>query len=84
MVNATGWDMDEGYATTTVPSLRMVVDVSDWDASTWQNLTGQSGHAFHDHYTDQADAWTRGEQYPWAYTVEAVDQAMEDQLTLTP
>lgn len=84
VVNATGWDLDDGYATTTVPSFRMVVDVGDWDASTWQNLTGQSGHAFHDHYTDQAEGWTRGEQYAWAYSEDAVDAATEDALTLTP
>lgn len=84
VVNATGWDLDAGYATTTVPSLRMVVDVGDWDASTWQNLTGQSGHAFHEHYTDQADGWARGEQYPWAYSAEAVNSAAEETLTLTP
>ena len=84
MVNATGWEMDEGYATTTVPSMRMVIDVGSWDASTWQNLTGQSGHAFHPHYTDQAEGWTSGEQYPWAYSPEAVEQAAEDTLTLMP
>ena len=84
VVNATGWDMDEGYETTTVPSLRMVIDVSDWDASTWQNLTGQSGHAFHPHYRDQAEGWATGDQYAWTYSPEAVDRAEEDSLTLTP
>ena len=68
----------------TVPSLRMVVDVSDWDASTWQNLTGQSGHAFHEHYRDQAEDWATGEQYAWGFSPEAVDAAVEDTLTLTP
>lgn len=84
VVNATGWEMDEGYATTTVPSLRMVVDVGDWDASTWQNLTGQSGHAFHEHYRDQAEDWATGTQYAWGFSPEAVDASAEDTLTLTP
>ena len=84
VVNATGWEMDEGYATTTVPSLRMVVDVGDWDASTWQNLTGQSGHAFHEHYRDQAEDWATGTQYTWGFSPDAVDAAAEDTLTLTP
>ena len=84
VVNATGWDLDDGYATTTVPSFRTVVDVGDWDASTWQNLTGQSGHAFHDHYTDQTDEWATGTQYGWAYSEDAVHNATEDTLTLTP
>ena len=84
VVNATGWGLGDGYATSTVPSMRMVIDVADWDASTWQNLTGQSGHAFHKHYTDQVDGWTRGEQYAWAYSPAAVAATTVDTLTLTP
>ncbi|KAM9864031.1 penicillin acylase family protein [Leucobacter sp. BZR 635] len=84
VVNATGWALGEGYETSTVPSMRMVIDVADWDASTWQNLTGQSGHAFHKNYTDQVKGWAVGEQYPWAFTPEAVDAVTKDTLTLTP
>lgn len=84
VVNATGWSLDEGYATSTVPSMRMVIDVADWDASTWQNLTGASGHAFHPNYTDQAEGWARGEQYAWGYSRDAVRASTQDELTLTP
>ncbi|MCW2287472.1 penicillin amidase [Leucobacter luti] len=84
VVNATGWGLDEGYATTTVPSMRMVIDVSDWDASTWQNLTGASGHAFHPNYTDQTEGWAHGEQYAWAFSPGAVAAAATDELILTP
>lgn len=84
VVNATGWSLGEGYATSTVPSMRMVIDVADWDASTWQNLTGQSGHAFHKNYTDQTEGWAAGEQYAWAFTPDAVAAAAKDTLTLTP
>ncbi|MGO3147205.1 MAG: penicillin acylase family protein [Leucobacter sp.] len=84
VVNATGWALGSGYATTTVPSMRMVIDVSDWDASTWQNLTGQSGHAFHPHYTDQTAGWAKGEQYTWNFTSDMVTAAAKDTLTLVP
>lgn len=84
VVNATGWDLDEGYATTTVPSMRMVVDVDDWDNSVWHNLTGTSGHAFHPNYTDQAEDWARGEQYPWHYSADVLEQHWEDTLVLQP
>ncbi len=84
VVNATGWELGQGYETVTVPSMRMVIDVSDWDASTWQNLTGQSGHAFHKHYTDQTEGWAQGEQYTWAYTPEAVSTGTADTLILRP
>ena len=39
------------------PSMRMVVSLADLDDSRWINLTGVSGHAFNDHYTDQTDLW---------------------------
>lgn len=84
LVNATGWDARDGYDVVTAPSMRMVVPMDDPDAATWINLTGVSGHAFHPHYTDQTDKWARGETLPWAFTQDAVEEAGEDVLTLTP
>ncbi|PDP85432.1 penicillin acylase family protein [Glycomyces fuscus] len=84
IVNATGWDPLQGYAITAVPSMRMVVDLADRDASTWVHLTGNSGHAFHPHYDDQLEPWSRGETMPFAVTEEAVREAAEDELVLTP
>ena len=44
VVNANGWNASEGYEVDWAPSMRMVVDLSDLDASTWINQTGVSGH----------------------------------------
>ncbi|NYH52219.1 penicillin amidase [Nocardiopsis arvandica] len=84
IVNATGWDPTEGYAITAVPSMRMVVDLSDRDASTWVHLTGNSGHAFHDDYDDQLELWSRGETLPFVVSEEAVREAATDELVLRP
>ncbi|MBS1698539.1 MAG: penicillin acylase family protein [Actinobacteria bacterium] len=84
LVDATGWVLGDSYATTTVPSMRMVVDLSDFDASTWNHLTGASGHAFSPHYTDQAENWSKGVQSPWAFSAKAVAAATVDTLTLKP
>ncbi|MGJ0204873.1 penicillin acylase family protein [Leucobacter sp. gxy201] len=84
IVNATGWTLGEGYGTVTVPSMRMVVDLAAWDASTWQNLTGQSGHAFNAHYVDQTAGWASGEPSPWNYSRTAVSAAAERTLILRP
>ena len=84
VVDATGWTIGESFETTTVPSMRMVIDVSDWDASTWIHLTGTSGHAFHPNYVDQTPLWADGKQLPWAFTKKAVAAATVDTLTLTP
>ena len=84
VVNAIGWNAAEGYEVNWVPSMRMVVSLADLDDSTWINLTGASGHAFNDHYTDQTDLWVDGETLPWPFTSAAVEELAEDTLTLRP
>jgi penicillin amidase len=64
--------------------MRMVVDVADFDASRWVNLTGASGHAFHPHYADQAPLWQRGETREWPFTLEAVQADAAETLNLRP
>ncbi|EFQ82567.1 penicillin amidase [Aeromicrobium marinum DSM 15272] len=83
-VNATSWDAAEGFEVTAVPSMRMVVDLADLDASRWIQLTGNSGHAFHGNYLDQAGPWAAGETLPWAFTPGAVQESAEATLTLVP
>jgi penicillin amidase len=83
-VNATGWNAAGGYEVVWVPSMRMVVNVGEWDESRWINLTGASGHAYNAHYTDQTDMWADGELLDWAYSPEAVSAGTADTLTLVP
>ncbi|UFU07305.1 penicillin acylase family protein [Ruania halotolerans] len=90
IVNANGWRTDawiEGYpdfSVTAVPSMRMVVDLGDLDASTWVNLTGSSGHPASAHYDDQYQAWAAGETFAWPFSREAIDAAESRTLTLRP
>jgi penicillin amidase len=84
VVNATSWDAAEGYEASFVPSMRMIIPLDDLDAARWINLTGESGHAFNSHYTDQTQLWLRGETLPWPFSRDAVDDAGEHTLTLTP
>lgn len=85
VVDATGWTLGSGsFATTTVPSMRMTIDLADLDASRWNHLTGTSGHAFHPNYYDQFDAWQHGRQTPWLFTLDRVLASATDTLVLTP
>jgi penicillin amidase len=84
IVQATGWEPEEGYEVNWVPSMRQVVDMADLDNSTWVNLTGASGHAFDSTYRDQTEAWVTGEQYPWAFSRQAVQASARDTLILQP
>ena len=84
IVNATGWTPSEGYEVSWVPSMRQVIDLADFNNSTWVNLTGNSGHAYNSNYSNQIDAWRDGTQFDWAFSSEAVGAATVDTLTLVP
>lgn len=84
VVDAVGWDATEGYQVNWVPSMRQVVDLADFDRSTWINLTGQSGHAFHANYDDQAPLWAADRTRAWPFSPPAVSRASSHTLTLTP
>jgi penicillin G amidase len=84
VVNAVGWDASVGYQVNWVPSMRQVVDLSDFDASTWINLTGASGHAFHPNYVDQTPLWQTNKTRPWPFSAPAVKAATTNTLTLKP
>ncbi|WP_022900621.1 penicillin acylase family protein [Humibacter albus] len=84
VVDAVGWDASVGYAVNWVPSMRQVVDLADFDRSSWINLTGDSGHAFNPHYMDQLPLWQQNRTRPWPFTPKAVTKATRDTLTLRP
>ncbi len=84
LVNAVGFYPPVGYEVDWVPSMRMVVDLADLSASTVIHTTGQSGHAFHEHYADMIDDWSDGIQRPLRWTREQVDAGAEGLLVLTP
>jgi len=84
IVNATYWDAREGFEVVAAPSMRMVVSLADLDDSRWINLTGVSGHAFNDHYTDQTDLWVEGKTLPWVFSREEVQVAGVETLILEP
>ncbi|MER7171518.1 penicillin acylase family protein [Streptomyces mesophilus] len=83
-VDATGWNAAGGYQVIWVPSMRMVVNLADFDKSKWINLTGASGHAYSPNYTDQTEKWVKGELYDWSYGAKAVEDATENHLVLKP
>ncbi len=84
LVNATAWDAAHGYEVTAVPTMRMVVDLADLDRSRWIQLSGSSGHAFHENYADQLPLWAAGRTLPWVFDDEDVSKATEHTLTLRP
>jgi penicillin amidase len=84
IVDANGWNASTGYDVDWGPSMRLVADLSDLDASRWVNQTGASGHAYDTHYDDQTPLWRAVRTTPWPFTRRAVDKATRHRLTLRP
>ena len=66
------------------PSVRIVVDVGNWDNSRIINHPGQSGDPDSLHYRDLASMWRNGQYFPLLYTRTAVDQETEHAIELVP
>ena len=84
IVNATGWNASKGFEVTSVPSMRMIVDLGDLRNSLTVHPTGQSGHAYHPHYIDMADLWRYIQYYPMLWNEQAIVSGAEAHLQLVP
>ncbi|RCK70819.1 penicillin acylase family protein [Desertihabitans brevis] len=85
VVDATGWSPQRGdFAPVSGPTMRMLVDLGDLDASRWVNQTGVSGHAFAEHYVDQTELWARDEMMTFRHGTAAVRAAARHTLVLVP
>jgi penicillin amidase len=84
IVNATSWDASESYEVVALPSMRMIVDLSDFERSRTVHPTGQSGHIYHLHYIDMAEDWVANNLHPMHWDRSAIEADSEGVLTLKP
>jgi penicillin amidase len=84
IVNATGWQMTESYEVDWLPSMRMIVDLSNLNNSLAIHTSGQSGHAFHPNYTDMTDLWRTIQYHPMLWDRAQAEAVAKDQLKLLP
>ncbi|MCA9974646.1 MAG: penicillin acylase family protein, partial [Anaerolineales bacterium] len=84
IVNANSWSWSAPAAVTGHPSMRMIVDMSDLEASQIVIPTGQSGHPGQEHYDDQIELWLNGKFHPMRFGRESVEAAAKDILILQP
>jgi penicillin G amidase len=66
------------------PSVRMVLDVGNWDNSRAVNYPGESGDPNSSHYRDLAPMWQGGTYFPLLYSRQAVEKATEKRIRLVP
>ena len=88
MVNATGWDasleVPETYMVGSLPSERVIYDLSNLNNSVAIHTTGESGHAYNKHYFDMTDLWRNIQYYPMWWNLESVINDAEGHLVLPP
>ncbi|MGI6207947.1 MAG: penicillin acylase family protein [Anaerolineae bacterium] len=64
------------------PSWRMILDLSDWDASRAVLPTGQSGHPASPHYDDMIPFWRDGRYHPMLWSRDKIEANAEGRLIL--
>ena len=65
-------------------SMRVVIDVANWDAAIATNTPGQSGDPRSPHYMDLFPLWAAGRYVPLPYSRAAVDRRAERRDVITP
>jgi len=83
VINAMSWQIGSGdFTVTNAPTMRMLVNFAEIDASVWINQSGVSGHASNPHYDDQFPLWAQGQTIPMPATRSKVEQLAVDKLEL--
>ena len=85
IVNATAWaNVGQDYTVTDLPSMRMIVDMSNLSNSLTVHTTGESGHAYNKHYDDMSAMWANIQYSPMLWDQQTVIQQTEGHLQLMP
>ncbi|MFI7588794.1 penicillin acylase family protein [Spongisporangium articulatum] len=80
IVDAFAWDASSGtFDVVAAPSMRMVVDLDNFDHSRWVNQTGESGHPGDKHYDDQIETWLANKDFAWPASQQAVQEASREE-----
>lgn len=66
------------------PSERFTADLSNWDNSTLNTVTGQSGNFLSQYYMDQWGAWYHGYTFALPFSKTAVENAAQHRLIMEP
>jgi penicillin amidase len=74
----------DDFNLTTGASVRMVLDVGNWDESLVINTPGQSGDPTSPHYADLFGKWAEGDYVPLLWSREAVEKAASLVIQLSP
>jgi penicillin amidase len=84
-VNNNMWYASNGnFSVRLIPSMRMIVDLGDFDKSVAVNSTGNSGHPGSPGYGDQILPWSRVQYRPMLWSRQKVEAGGSHRLFLNP
>ena len=83
-INSTDWGFGEDFTIGSYPSMRMVVDLSDFDNSRTILPSGQSGHVMSKYYDDQVENWIENNMYILNFSREQVELNQKEYMFLRP
>jgi penicillin amidase len=83
-LNTEDWNRREPFAVTSLPAMRFVTEVGNWDATVLGVPTGQSGRPWSGHYADQIEGWLAVTPPVFPFSREAVETAATARLHLLP
>jgi penicillin G amidase len=78
----TSWNATRGYAVRSISSMRIIMDLSDFNASQWINSAGASGHPASSLYRSMIDQWRLGTYNPMLWDKATIEKACTATLTL--
>ena len=84
VVDATGWTVGKSFEVDWLPSEHEIVDLSNLNASLASHTTGQSGHAYSQHYDDMIPLWLNIQYAPMWWDQQSVINDSEGHLQLMP
>jgi penicillin amidase len=76
--------LEEPFDVWLIPSMRMIVDLSNLSNTFMMHTTGQSGHPGHPHYDDFILPWSEVEYHPSRWEKTDVEENAEGVLVLRP
>ena len=83
-INSTDWGFGEDFTIGSYPSMRMVVDLSNFDNSRTILPSGQSGHVMSKYYDDQVENWIENNMYILNFSREQVELNQKEYMFLRP
>jgi penicillin amidase len=72
------------YDQHTVPSMRQIIDLSNFDNSVWVTTTGESGQPYSTHYSDLVPLWDQNHYEAMRFTASAVAKDNQALLIMQP